>query len=153
MIIDSHTHVLPPRIKEGRGTYVRRDAAFAAIYDDPKARIATAEDVIAELDKREIDTAVIANYSWSSAGLCRESNDYILESAARFDRLIPLCAVCDATSDDSLKEVERCAAAGARGIGELRPDFHPGDYLDPAGMKPFTDLLRKLDLPLLLHQH
>jgi len=151
MIIDSHTHVLPPRIKEGRGTYVRRDAAFAAIYDDPKARIATAEDVIAELDKREIDTAVIANYSWSSAELCRESNDYILESASRFSRLVPMCAVCDTTSDDSLKEVERCAAAGARGIGELRPDFHPGDYLEPGVNKTFTDLLRRLKLPLLLH--
>jgi predicted TIM-barrel fold metal-dependent hydrolase len=151
MIIDSHTHVLPPRIKEGRGTYVGRDPAFAAIYEDPRARIATAEDVIAELDLREIDTAVIANYSWSSAELCRESNDYILESGVKFSRFIPMCAVCDTTSDDSLREVERCAAGGAKGIGELRPDFHPGDYLEPAGMQPFADLLRKLGLPLLLH--
>ncbi len=152
MILDSHTHVLPPQVREGRGTYVARDAAFAAIYEDPKARIATAEDVIAELDKREIGAAVIANYSWTTDELCRESNDYILESAARHPgRLFAFCATPDLTSDFSLREVERCAAAGAKGIGELRPDFCPESFTDPAAAKDFSDLLRRHDLLLLLH--
>ncbi len=152
MIIDSHTHVLPPRVKEGRGAYVVRDAAFAAIYEDPKARIATAEDVIAELDRREIDRAVIANYSWTTAELCRETNDYILESAARYpERLVPFCAIADTTSDESLRETERCAAGGAKGIGELRPDFCRDSYAEPACATAFSDLLRRHGLRLLLH--
>ncbi len=152
MIIDSHTHVLPPRVREGRGTYVARDAAFAAIYEDPKARIATAEDVIAELDRREIDAAIIANYSWTTAELCRESNDYILESAARYpERLFAFCAIPDLTSDGSLRETERCAAAGAKGIGELRPDFCPGSYTSPGACANFAGLLREHNLLLLLH--
>ena len=152
MIIDSHTHVLPPSVKEDRGAYVARDAAFAAIYEDPKARIATAEDVIAELDKREIGAAVIANYSWTTAALCRETNDYILESAARYpDRLVPFCAVADLTSDTSLREAERCAGGGAKGIGELRPDFCPDAYREPSSCVAFADLLREHELPLLLH--
>jgi predicted TIM-barrel fold metal-dependent hydrolase len=152
MIIDSHTHVLPPRVRGGRSAYAGRDAAFAAIYADPKAAMAAAEDVIGELDRLEIAAAVIANYSWSTTGLCRETNDYILESATRYpERLIPFCATPDLTSDFSLREVERCAAAGAKGIGELRPDFHPESYLEPASSKPFTDLLREHELLLLLH--
>lgn len=152
MIVDFHTHVLPPRVKDDRSRYVELDAAFAAIYADPKANIATADDLIKSMDRHGVAVSVIVNYGWATPDFCRETNDYILESCARYpDRLIGFCAISDVTSDVSLRELERCAAAGARGIGELRPDFYRNDFLSDEAMRPFAGLLKGYGLMLLLH--
>jgi predicted TIM-barrel fold metal-dependent hydrolase len=104
------------------------------------------------MDRLGIDVTVIVNYSWSTAELCRETNDYILESCVKYpDRLTGFCAVSDFTSEASLQEMGRCAGAGARGIGELRPDYHPDVFTDQKAMIPFASMLREHDLLLLLH--
>ena len=152
MIIDFHTHVLPPRIKNDRSRYVERDTAFAQIYADKKARIATAEDLIAAMDKDGIDVSVIVNYGWSTPELCAATNDYILESAARYpERLIGFGAVSSLDGEASLAEIERCARRGIRGVGELRPDVQSPDFSRKEAMRPFVEVLRRHKLVLLLH--
>ena len=152
MIIDFHTHVLPPGIKNDRSRYVERDAAFARIYSGDKVKIATTEDLINGMDRDGVDISVIVNYSWSTHELCVETNDYILESVARYpQRLIGFCAVNSYTNDASLLEIERCARGGVRGVGELRPDTQSLDYTKKDIIKPFTDLLRKHKLIVLTH--
>ncbi len=152
MIIDCHTHILPPKVKEDRRKYIEQDAAFGSIYREPKAVIASADDLIDSMDRHEVSFSVAVNYSWSTLAFCRESNDYILESAGRFPgRIAGFCAVPDFTSDSSLREIERCGSAGARGIGELRADYHAGDFRDTARMKPFAELLAEHKLMLMLH--
>jgi predicted TIM-barrel fold metal-dependent hydrolase len=152
MIVDFHTHVLPPRIKKDRGPYVDRDPAFAAIYSSDKAAIATAEDLIDAMDRDGVDFSVIVNYGWSSHDLCVETNDYVLESAARDPgRLAGFCAVASCTGETSLAEIGRCARGGARGIGELRPDLLAPDFTDTAAMAPFAEELRRHGLILLVH--
>ncbi len=152
MIIDFHTHVLPPRIKENRSRYVERDAAFAQIYSDIKAKIATAEDLMNGMDKDGVDISIIVNYSWTTHELCIETNDYILESIARYPkRLIGFCAVNSYIDDASLLEIERCVRGGMKGVGELRPDMQALDYTKENIIKPFTDLLRKYKLITLTH--
>ena len=152
MIIDFHTHVLPPEIKQDRSRYVESDIAFAALYADEKARIATADDLIDNMDREGIGVSVIVNYSWSTRELCTGTNDYILESVARFPgRLAGFCAVPSAFTDDSLAEIERCARAGATGVGELRPDAMLPRFTDGDAMRPFVDILMKHKLVLLLH--
>ena len=152
MIVDFHAHVLPPMVRDNRSRYVEKDAAFASIYKEAKAAIVTAEDLIDSMDRHEIDITVIVNYSWSTADMCRETNDYILETCARYpDRIAGFCATADLTSDESLREIERCASGGARGIGELRPDFYPDVFSDRTATAPFANLLRQHNLLLLLH--
>jgi len=152
MIIDFHTHVLPPRIKEDRSRYVNADQAFAEIYSGEKAKIATAEDLLSSMDKDGVDISVIVNYSWTTHDLCVETNDYILESVARYpQRLIGFCAVSSYVDDISLAEIERCASAGAKGIGELRPDTQSIDYSNKAVITPFVDMLSKYNLIVLTH--
>jgi len=152
MIIDFHTHVLSPRIKENRSRYVERDAAFAQIYSDKKARIATAEDLIESMDRDGVDVSVIVNYGWSTHELCVETNDYILESVARHPkRLIGFCAVSSYADDASLNEIERCARAGVKGVGELRPDMQSTDFTKKEAMEPFVGVLRKHNLIVLTH--
>ncbi len=152
MIIDFHTHVLPPRIKNHRSQYVSKDAAFAQIYSGEKVKIATAEDLINSMDRDGVDVSVIVNYSWTTHELCVETNDYILESVAHHPkRLIGFCAVNSYISDASLKEIERCISGGIRGVGELRPDTQALDYTKKNVIKSFTDLVRKHKLIVMTH--
>jgi predicted TIM-barrel fold metal-dependent hydrolase len=152
MIIDFHAHVLPPPVKEDRRRYVEKDAAFAQIYSGENVKIATVEDLISSMDRDGVDISVIVNYSWSTHEFCVETNDYILESVARYPkRLIGFCAVSSYTDDASLKEIERCVRGGVKGVGELRPDTQTLDYTSQNVIKPFTDLLRKHKLITLTH--
>ncbi len=152
MIIDFHTHVLPPRIKNNRSQYVSKDAAFAQIYSGEKVKIATTEDLISSMDRNEVDVSVIVNYQWTTHELCVLTNDYILESVTRYPkRLIGFCTVSSYTDDVSIKEIERCISGGIRGVGELRPDTLPLDYTKKNIIKPFTDLVRKHKLVVLTH--
>jgi len=152
MIIDFHTHVLPPRVKKDRSRYVNADQAFSQIYSGEKAKIAIAEDLIDSMDRDGVDISIIVNYSWTTHELCVETNDYILESVARYpERLIGFCAASSLVDDISLVEIERCASAGAKGIGELRPDTQSLDYTDTHLIKPFVDLLSKYNLIVLTH--
>ncbi len=152
MIIDFHTHVLPPCLKADHSRWVEKDANFAAIYAGEKVQIATADDLIAAMDAAGIDRSVVVSYAWSTPELCREANDYILEAAARYPgRLLAFCTAPSLTDDASLAELTRCALAGARGIGEIRPDLPEADFINSGRMEPLAALLREYGLILLVH--
>jgi len=152
VIIDFHTHILPPQVKENRDDFVRRDACFAEFYSSPKAKIATAEELIASMDQAEIDTSVILNTGWMSQELCAQVNDYILEAAAHYpDRLVAFCAIQPKAGEAAIVELERCARGGARGIGELRPDIQGFDLGDKELMEPFAEVARRYHLLFLIH--
>jgi len=152
MIIDFHTHVLTPAVKKNRSRYLQQDAAFASIYSGEKTKIATATDLIASMDRDGVDVSIIVNYSWSTHAFCVETNDGILDAVARYPkRLVGFCGVSSLTEDDSLKEIERCAKAGVKGIGEIRPDAIPLDYTKKDVIKPFAALARQYKLVVLNH--
>ncbi len=152
MIIDFHTHIFPPRIKENRTKYIDRDPCFAILYSSPDARLATADELIASMDKDGVDISVVLNYGWATHELCVETNDYILESIARYpQRLIGFCTVQPRSLEAALKEIERCVKGGIRGVGEIRPDMQLLDLSDEEIIKPFIKLITKHNLILLTH--
>jgi predicted TIM-barrel fold metal-dependent hydrolase len=152
MIVDFHTHVVPPGIKERRDEYLGHDACFSLLYAEPEAKLATAEEVIASMDEHGIDKSVILNLGWVSHELCVETNDYILEAIARYPkRLIGFCAIQPLAGDKALKELERCARNGAKGIGEMRPDVQGFDLKDGKIMKPIIEAVMEHDLIFLTH--
>ncbi|MFC1970819.1 amidohydrolase family protein [Chloroflexota bacterium] len=152
MIIDFHTHVLSPRIKNNRSHYNASDPAFAIIYSDKKGRIATADELIDSMDREGVSISVIVNYGWSTHQLCVETNDYILESIARYpNRLIGFCAVQPQAGEAALAEIERCARGGIKGVGELRPDIQALDFTRKELMQPLVEVLLKHKLLLLTH--
>jgi hypothetical protein len=139
-------------VKENRDDLVRRDACFAVFYSSPKAKMATAEELIVSMDQAEINTSVILNTGWISQELCAQINDYILEAAARYpDRLVAFCAVQPKAGEAAIVELERCARGGARGIGELRPDIQGFDLGDKELMEPFVEVARRYRLLFLIH--
>ena len=156
MIIDFHTHVFPPRIEENRQRYVRSDAFFAELYSSPKARLATADELIDSMDRDGVDVSVILNGGWATQELCVEINDYILESIARYPkRLIGFCGTSFGTSLQSVEvavsEIERCVKGGIRGVGELRLDSQLPHDPGPEVLTPVVNIIREHDLVLLVH--
>ena len=152
MIIDFHTHVVPPGIKERRDKYLGRDACFSSLYAEPKAKLITVEELITAMDEYEIDKSVVLNLGWTSHELCVETNDYILESIDRFPkRLIGFCAIQPLAGDEAIKELERCVRNGAKGIGEMRPDVQGFDLKDDSLMKPLIEAVIKHGLIFLTH--
>ncbi len=152
MTIDFHTHVFSPRVGENRRKYVGADPCFALLYSNPKAKLVTAEELVASMDEAGVDVSVILNIGWTSHELCVETNDYILESIARYPgRLVGFCAVQPKTPEAAARELERCIGSGIKGVGELRPDgqlFNPGNR---EMMAPIAELMIKHRLILLTH--
>jgi len=151
-VIDSHTHILPDEFRVDRERWLAADRTFGTLFASPKARMASAEDLVREMDAAGVDMAVTAGYGWTSLDAARLSNDYALDAAGRHPgRIIPLCSVSPLWGSDALKEIERCAAGGARGIGELHPDTQ--GFLDSelGSLAPVMDCARSLGLPVLCH--
>ena len=152
MIIDAHTHVFGPRVVEERGEYCSADACFGLLYSNPAARITSADDLIRGMDENGISQSVIQNIGWVSHDACVRSNDYILESVSRYpDRLIGFCAVQPLEQEEALNEIIRCSIAGARGIGELRPDIQGFDLCDTVLMKPLMAEIARQGMVVSLH--
>ena len=152
MIIDFHTHIFPLQVKKKRSQYIDRDPCFALLYAKKEAKIATAEELIDSMDKAGIDVSVVVNLGWMTHELCAETNDYILESIARYPkRLIGFCTVQPQSVEAAIGEIERCVESGARGIGELRPDIQLLDLEDESIVSPLVEVMKKHQLILLTH--
>jgi len=152
MVIDFHTHVFPPQIKKNRSKYIDSDPCFAILYSEKNAKLATADELIASMDKAGVDISVIVNIGWTTHELCIETNDYILESIARYpQRLIGFCTVQPHSYEAAIAEIERCAQAGIRGVGELRPDIQLFDLGDTEVIGPLIKVIKKHKLILLTH--
>lgn len=152
MIIDFHTHVFPPQIKKNRSKYIDSDPCFAILYSEKNAKLVTTDELIASMDKAGVDISVIANIGWTTHELCVETNDYILESVARYpQRLVGFCTVQPHSYEAAITEIERCAQEGIRGVGEIRPDIQLFDLRDEEVIEPLIKVIRKHKLILLTH--
>jgi len=150
VIIDFHTHIFPPHVRDNREDHVRRDPTFAEIYSDPKAKIATAEDVLATMDESGVDVSVALGFAWQDHEDIVRHNDYLLESAATSSgRIVPFTTITMADRRAEV-EIERCAASGTRGIGELRPDNQGWDPETEGGAR-LAAVAARLGLVLLFH--
>lgn len=152
VIIDFHTHILPPQIKRNRGKYIDNDPCFAILYSNNKAKLATAEELIKSMDDTGVDLSVVVNYGWTTHELCVETNDYILESIAHYpNRLIGFCSVQPQSPEAAVVEIERCVKGGMKGVGELRPDLQLFDLGDEEIMVPLIGVIKKHKLIMLTH--
>ena len=152
MIIDFHTHIFPPEMRDRRQGYMQDDALFSELFSSPKARIATAEEMVFSMDEAGVDLSVVLNAGWARHEDCVRTNDYILEAGARYPkRLVPFCAIQPRAGEAALAELERCARGGARGIGEMRSDTQGFDMLDREVMGPIVEVARKHKLIFLTH--
>ena len=152
MIIDSHTHIFPEEVIKSRDSFCQRDEGFSAIYGNPKARLARAEDLIASMDEAEVDASIICGFPWGRSDLCHLHNHYLLESVSRYPhRLIAFLSLPLLDPEGSMKELEDGIRRGARGVGEMAFYEREMTSLDLDLMKPILTVMEKRGVPLLLH--
>jgi uncharacterized protein len=152
VILDSHTHIFSPGVIRDRQRYIEADPEFAALYTRPSAKMVTADDLVDSMDKAGIDVSIVCGFAWTDAELCRQSNDYILESIARYPkRLIGLATIRPEDGKSALAEVERCVAGGVKGLGELRPHPSTLDSTFDSVWTPIVNLLIEHRLVCLFH--
>ena len=152
MLIDSHSHILPPSFAQRSAELRARDATFATLFPSADASLATAATLIEAMGRVGVDRAVVMGVGWNDPEVAREANDYIAQSVARYpDRLTGFCSVNPAWGEAAVAEVERCVAAGLRGIGELHPDTQGFDITDKPLLAALMDAAHRLGIPVLVH--
>lgn len=154
MIIDAHTHIFAPELIEWRELlcFGEKEARFAECYRHPKAKMATAEDLIVALDTAGIAKAVVCGYAFADQTLCQISNDYIIAMVKKYpDRLIGLGAVQPLAGDQAVYETERCLQAGLKGLGELTADGQSFDPTNKTHLKDLALLLQNHSAVLMIH--
>ncbi len=110
MIVDIHTHLFPPAFVRDRARLLELDPGFAALYRDPRAKMATAEDLLDSMQTAAVDVSVACGFWWGDPAIALEHAAYLVEAAAQSEgRIIPFVPVGAAV-----------APAGAAGIGEVR---------------------------------
>ncbi|AFV10653.1 amidohydrolase 2 [Thermacetogenium phaeum DSM 12270] len=151
MKIDVHVHILSPDFIKDIKKNLDRDAHFKLLHDNPKARFATAEDVLENMEKTGIDRSVVFGFSCLDLGMAREANDYVIETVRRYpDRFIGF-AIVPPQDPGMEKELRRCREAGLKGVGEVIPAAVHTDISDQQQVERFTAVCRELDLPILMH--
>ena len=152
MLIDFHTHIFPLEIQRQRERYCQRDPWFNELYSNPRAYLATAEDLIAEMDSAGVASSVTFSFGWSDAGLIEETNSYVIEAMRRYpNRLYGMAVLQPTAGVRALRELERCALAGMIGLGELMPHGQGYSLSDIALLTPFIELVRQYQLLVLSH--
>ncbi|MBN1370068.1 MAG: amidohydrolase family protein [Dehalococcoidaceae bacterium] len=151
MIVDAHTHIFPPEFIECRESLLA-DPCFRELYSNPQAKMATAEQLVSSMDENGIGVSIAAAIGWSSHELCRQHNDYLAQAVKQHpDRIIGLGMVQPRQTGHAIKEIERMAESGLRGVGEFRPDLQGIDLMDSTVMQPVMQVLDEHGMVLMLH--
>lgn len=152
MLIDFHTHIFPPYIRDHRERYCARDPWFNELYSNPQASMASAEDLIAEMDASGVDISIAFSFGWTDTGLIEETNSYVIDSMRRYPNRIYGMAVLQPTSGiQAVRELERCARAGMIGLGELMPHGQGYKLSDITLLMPIMEVVREHQLLVLSH--
>jgi predicted TIM-barrel fold metal-dependent hydrolase len=150
-MIDFHTHIFSAYIREHRKDLATTDPFFSFVYADQEARMIGVEELIAAMEEDGVQQSVVCGSPWQGAELVRRENDYLLESAHKYpQQIIPFINLPQG-EEAAIAELERCSAAGARGVGELAPGTY-GDRLWPIeSMQSLFAAIKEKALPVLIH--
>ena len=151
MKIDMHVHVTPPEIINNLEKYCSKDPYFSLLSHSPKNKFATAENIVAEMQRVGFDRAVVFGFAFKDQGLCNYVNDYVVAKTKEF----PQSLIGFLTVNPKLKNVENIIEdyyqQGLRGIGELFPagqDFELDQLKDTA---VFATACVDHKIPVFLH--
>ncbi len=152
MLIDFHTHIFPPDIRDHRQRYCARDPWFNQLYSDHRSNMATAEELIAEMDNAGVDISVTFSFGWTDPGLIEETNSYVIDAMNRYPgRIYGMAVLQPMLGARAVRELERCARAGMIGLGELMPHGQGYKLSDVQLLMPVMEVVRQYQLLVLSH--
>ncbi|MFP3868679.1 MAG: amidohydrolase family protein [Desulfobacteraceae bacterium] len=151
MIFDVHTHIFPDPVIRHREDFFADEPAFRWLYESPRSRLISAAELVAAMAEEGVERSVCFGFPWRQERLWRLQNDTVLEAMHRYpQQLIGFCCV-NPLESGAPREVERCLAAGCRGVGELAFYIEaPGSEIVSA-LAPIADLCQGYQVPLMLH--
>jgi predicted TIM-barrel fold metal-dependent hydrolase len=151
MIVDAHTHVFPPHVAAQRTSLARREPAFGALYASDRAKLASAEDLLASMAAAGVDQSWAMGFAWTSPSECHRHNEYLVEWATRApDRFVAFAALQPADPATAVAEIAWLAERNVLGIGELRPEDQGYNLADPEVGRVF-EAARDAGMVVLLH--
>lgn len=137
-IWDSHVHLFPPEIYQNWDRYAARDSWFAALTrPSPNGKGAveawcTPEEALAAADQAGVQGLVMQGWYWNDPGLITLHNDFMAQAMRDHpDRLRAFAAVNPVFGEAAVAEIQRCAALGFSGVGELGPGGNGYEFGDP----------------------
>ena len=152
MIIDTHTHLFPDSFIHDRSMLFAGEPEFTLLYDNPKALMATGDQLIETMDRHGVDIACASGFPWQNPDHARKNNDYIIECANRWPDRIRGLACFDVAWKGAADEAVRCIDAGLSGVGELA--FYLSG-IDDTALGMLTDIMAVLrekgNLPCMIH--
>ena len=149
MIIDSHVHILPERMRDARAEIGAGEPWFAVCHQGDRV-IATERDLLEAMDAAGVDRAVCFAWPFADPALCAEVNEHLAGVQHRNPDRVIAFATINPSTPDAAAEVERCARLGLRGIGELNCDAQ-GFSLDDPGIEAAVEASISTGLPWTLH--
>jgi len=151
MIIDFHVHTFPADIRDHRERFFDDEPEFKLLYESPKSKLVSAEDIVAMMDEQGVDLSVVFGFPWHNPETCRLNNDYVIDAVSCYpDRLQGMCCV-DTINSNAADEVQRCLDAGLSGVGELAFYGCGIDGECQLSLDPIMAICRERDVPVLLH--
>jgi predicted TIM-barrel fold metal-dependent hydrolase len=150
-VVDAHTHLFPPDVIERRQHFIGRDRWFGHLYENPRAKLAAAVDIIESMNLAGVRLSIVCGFPWADPGLCREQNDFMAETCGLAPDRLAFLGIVVPTSADAANEAERCFAMGAVGIGELNADAQAFDLRQPMDMQGLMEICAAHEKPVMLH--
>jgi aminocarboxymuconate-semialdehyde decarboxylase len=145
MIIDWHTHLIPPQ-ESSKPEW------------DGRCQM-TLEKILDAQDRAGIDITVVSNTHHrlhrrslrEALAAIKQSNQYLAEVQNRHSgKIFALAGALPGGGDEFLEELERAVTEdGLKGV--LITSSHQGIYLDDPEVRPFFALATKLDIPVMIH--
>ncbi len=149
MIVDSHVHVLPARMRLDRAGIAGTEPWFALCHEGDRV-IATADELISAMDEDGVDVSVCYSWPFATAALCSEANEHLAEVQRQHPTRVVAYAIINPTSPDVAQELQACVRLGLRGVGELNCDAQ-GFSLDDPAVDTAVEASVALGLPWTLH--
>ncbi|MBN2041755.1 MAG: amidohydrolase family protein [Spirochaetes bacterium] len=151
MIIDFHTHIFSPSVKNYRTEYFQ-DSTFSILYSHEKSRIIDHNDLIKAIDNANIDYAVAMGFPWEKADYCDEQNEYLKDAMSSSNNRIQAFGSLPVNDQSSIeRNIKKIKDLGLAGIGEIA--FYEGglDKSESDILNLICSAAMKYSLPLCLH--
>ena len=149
-VIDAHVHVFPDDVSAKRADWLRRDDWFRQLYENPKARLASVDELIESMDAAGVDHSILCGFPWSDYQHCRYHNEYMRDAVRRFPSRLSWLGIVT-PGDRAVEVAEWCFDCGAVGIGELNADAQGIRWSDCRSMTPLAELCIRVERPWLVH--
>ncbi len=149
MIIDSHVHILPPRMRDRRDQIAAVDPWFGVCHAGART-IVTADELLATMDAAGIDRSVCFGWPFADPEHCAEANEYLIASQLTHPDRLTCFTTVSPSRPGAMAELQRCAGEGLRGVGELNADAQGFD-LGGAEIDAVAAACTTIGIPLVLH--